>query len=262
MNLRPLPKRSRRLRPLGVALLVLTLFTTACSDSGDAGEAITSNQPIPTGTAVTLGATATPIPPVSTDTGTTTITTDPDTTTVTTDTADTAVATAVVPPTAVEATILADAAFTASSKITTAGLDEVFFGMTPETAAQAASTSWVGLPETGSWPTCVVVTPSNGPDGVSFWVKNGTMERVNVSHPSIRTRSGFGVGTPLTDLQNGIGANLTVTDFADGTQTAEFTPSDPGDAAFRIIFDLSGGEVFRFRSGRVGVVDLPEGSCS
>lgn len=244
------------------ALITLALIATACSDSGDAGEAITSNQPIPTATALTLGApataTLTPVPEVTTIT---TDTEDAATQVDTTETTSAVAATAVVPPTAVENTILADAAFTASSKITTAGLDEVFFGMTPEAAAASASTSWVGLPETGSWPSCFVVTPSNGPDGVSFWVNSGTIERVNVSHPAIRTRSGFGVGTPLSDLQSGIGDRLTVTDFDDGTQIAEFTPSDPGDAEFRIIFDLSGGEVFRFRSGRAGVVDQPENSC-
>lgn len=240
-------------------MVSLIFVASACSDSGNAGEAITSSQPIPTATALTLGApeqaTATALPDTA---ATETITTD---TTETTDAPAPATATAVIPATAVENTILADAAFTASSKITTAGLDEVFFGMTPEAAAASASTSWVGLPPTGSWPSCFAVTPSNGPDGISFWVNSGTIERVNISHPAIRTRSGFGVGTPLADLQNGIGEQLSVTDFGDGTQTAEFIPSDAGDAQFRIIFDLSGGEVFRFRSGRVGVVDQPENSC-
>lgn len=243
--------RPASLSRLAVAGLVLfgSVLLAACADSGSASDAIITQQPLVTSTPVTLGgpaATVTPLPAIQTLTPSQTLTP--------------ATPTPVTVPT-VAAAVLADTAFTNGSKVTTVGLDEVFFGMAPDAAAASASTTWAGMPATAAWPNCFVITPSNGPDGVSFWVFNRTVERVNISHPAIRTRSGYGVGTQLSDLQQALGSQLEVTDFGDGSQTAVFVPSDPTDAGFRLIFEVRDGEVFRFRSGRVGVVELPDTSC-
>lgn len=154
--------------------------------------------------------------------------------------------------------ILLTTAFTNASKVTTVGIDEVFFGMLAEEAAQAASTKW-DLIDGSAKGTCYQVTPNTGPDGVVLWVVDGHMERVDVSHPDIRTPSSYGVGTALTDLQNHLGSQLTVETVTSeqGTQfqQATFTPTDSGDAHFRIVFDIEDGVVKRYRSGRVGIVE-------
>lgn len=159
--------------------------------------------------------------------------------------------------------ILLTTAFTNHSKVTTVGIDEVFFGMLADEAAEAASTSW-DLVDGSAYATCYQVTPASGPEGVVLWVVDGHMERVDVSHPDIRTPSSYGVGTTLEDLQNHLGSQLGVETItrADGSQfeRATFTPSDSGDAHFRIIFDLEDGVVKQYRSGRVGVVE--KATCS
>ena len=57
--------------------------------------------------------------------------------------------------------VLLATAFTNASKVTTVGIDEVFFGMTAEEAAEAASTEWVG--DGSASTTCYLVTPATAP---------------------------------------------------------------------------------------------------
>lgn len=243
----------RLLAPLLLGLgLAVALIAGACSRGESAGQVLSGAELKPTATAVILGTLPSPTPTVVV-----VPTVDPAATAVAAVATLTPEATA---PTPTVTVILSDAAFTNSSKVTTVGLDEVFFGMSPDQAAAAASTSWNGVPD-GSWPNCFVVTPSNGPDGVSFWIWNRTVERVNISNAGIRTRSGYGVGTKLIELQNALGSQLEITDFDDGLQVAEFTPSDPTDQS-RIVFEAQNGEVFRFRSGREGPVGMPDSACS
>ena len=130
--------------------------------------------------------------------------------------------------------------------------------MEAEAAAAAASTAWVGVPE-GSRPECYVVVPANGPEGVSFWVWSGLIERVDITTPALRTRSGYGVGTQVDQLRSELGDLVTVSDLGTG-QRVVFTPSDPGDQ-YRLVFDASDGEVTSFRAGRANLIDGPSGDC-
>lgn len=155
--------------------------------------------------------------------------------------------------------ILTGTAFTSQSKVSTAGIDEVIFGTEVNDAATAASTLWFGMPD-GSWPTCFIVAPANGPDGVEFWVWSKLIERVEITNPGLRTRSGYGVGTQLAQLKQELGELITVEELDGGTQRATFTPSDPTDQ-YRLIFEIADGQVTRYSSGRVGIVDLGPGTC-
>ena len=156
-------------------------------------------------------------------------------------------------------TVLLTTAFTNSSQVTTVGIDEVFFGMTPEEAAEAASTSWVELPSGNGQ--CYRVTPSNGPDRIELWVVDGFVERLDIEHPDIRTRSKLGVGNTVAELRSQLGDRLSVEATGDGGQVATFTPSDAGDAEFRLIFELEDDEVVRYRSGRVGIIQRDAATC-
>ena len=155
--------------------------------------------------------------------------------------------------------ILLGSAFTNDSKVTTVGIDEVFFGMRAEEAAEAASTEWLGEPSSTS--TCYKVAPSTGPNGVELWVVDGFVERIDIQHPDIRTPSKLGVGNTLGELQSQLGDRLSDETLEDGTVVATFTPSDPGDRDFRLIFELTDDSVVRYRSGRIGIVDRAIDSC-
>ena len=163
-------------------------------------------------------------------------------------------------PGATGAPTVAESAFDERSKVSTVGIDAVYFGMSPEEAAERVGTVWSGVPAGGT--DCYVVTPANGPPGVALWVYRGTVERVDIDTPLLRTQSGLGVGTNLGELQSRLGEKLVVEDhpYLAGWTLATFVPSDPNDAAFRIAFDISGGEVIRFRAGRTEIVALE--SCA
>ena len=147
-------------------------------------------------------------------------------------------------------------AFDERSKVSTVGIGAVYFGMSPEEAAERVGTAWAGIPAGGS--DCYMMTPSNGPPGVALWVYHGTVERVDVDTPLLRTQSGLGVGTHLGELRSLLGEKLVVEEhpYLAGWILATFVPTDPNDAAFRIAFDISGGEVIRFRAGRTEIVSL------
>lgn len=155
--------------------------------------------------------------------------------------------------------ILLGSAFTNDSKVTTVGIDEVFFGMSAEEAAEAASTEWVGLSSSTS--TCYKVVPSTGPEGVVLWIVDGFVERIDIANAEIRTPSQLGIGRTLEELQSQLGDRLTDEAAEDGTVIATFTPADAGDADFRIIFELVDDSVVRYRSGRVGVVERAQDEC-
>ncbi len=155
--------------------------------------------------------------------------------------------------------VLLTTAFTNSSQVTTVGIDEVFFGMTPEEAAEAASTAWVEIPSGNGQ--CYRVTPANGPDRLELWIVDGFVERLDIEHPDIRTRSKLGVGNTIAELRSQLGDRLTVETTGDGGQVATFTPSDAGDDEFRLIFELEDDQVVRYRSGRIGIIQRAPESC-
>lgn len=155
--------------------------------------------------------------------------------------------------------ILLGSAFTNDSKVTTVGIDEVFFGMTADEAAATASTDWLGAPSPSS--NCYRVVPSAGPQGIELWIVDGHVERVEVEHPDLRTPSKLGVGNTLVELQGQLGERLTHEELEDGSVVATFTPTDSGDRDFRIVFEIEQDSVVRFSSGRVGVIDRERQSC-
>ena len=160
------------------------------------------------------------------------------------------------PPPTTGTVVVAETAFDERSKVSTVGIGSVYFGMSPDEAAERVGTVWAGIPAGGA--DCYVVTPTNGPPGVALWVYHGTVERVDIDTPLLRTQSGLGVGTHLGELRSRLGDKLVVEEhpYLAGWILATFVPTDPNDAAFRIAFDISGGEVIRFRAGRTEIVAL------
>lgn len=153
-------------------------------------------------------------------------------------------------PTPTQVPISGDPAFTAASKLSTVGLDEIFFGDTVEDAAEKASTEWVGLPGDGARPQCFTVQPAGGPAGVVFTVLDGRIERIDISNPIITTRSGAGVGTTQAQLFDLFGDRLEETEFDEGSDIM-FVAADADDREFRIIWTTDGLATTRMRAGRM-----------
>lgn len=142
------------------------------------------------------------------------------------------------------------------STVSTVGLDTVAFGMTVAEAQQAAGTVLVPAGPTGS---CYHVVPHNAPEGIIFLVHSGTIERVDINSGPITTRSGVGVGSPETMVTDLFGDSIERQVRVDGTVDLVFVPSDPGDRNYRVVFNVSGGEVRAFKSGRLPQVMLDTG---
>ncbi|MCP4084963.1 MAG: hypothetical protein GY745_07920 [Actinomycetia bacterium] len=140
---------------------------------------------------------------------------------------------------------------TDNSSLSTVGLDTVTFGMTVRAAEAAAGTPLIPEDEVGD---CYRVRPEEGPEGVSFLVTDGTIERIDVSAGLVSTRSGFGIGTPARQIIEGFADRINVESSAGG-QRLVFTPADEADQAFRVIFDTDGTTVTALRSGRVPMVE-------
>ena len=142
------------------------------------------------------------------------------------------------------------------STVSTVGLDTVTFGMTVAQAQEAAGTVLVPAGPTGS---CYHVVPHDAPEGIVFLVHQGTIERVDINSGPITTRSGVGVGSPETMVTDLFGDSIERQVRVDGTVDLVFVPSDPGDRNFRVVFNVSEGEVRAFKSGRLPQVMLDTG---
>ena len=142
------------------------------------------------------------------------------------------------------------------SSVTTVGLDTVHFGMTVAQAQEAAGTVLVPAGPTGR---CYHVVPHDAPEGIVFLVHEGTIERVDINSGPITTRSGVGVGSPERMVTDLFGDSIERQVRVDGTVDLVFVPTDPGDRNYRVVFNVSEGEVRAFKSGRLPQVMLDTG---
>jgi hypothetical protein len=153
------------------------------------------------------------------------------------------------PPTSLGKPTLTD-----GSVISTVGLDQVHFGMTPVEVEKAAGSKLVvqGLHSDA----CYVAKVESGPQGVNFLVANGKVERIDVAAGPTATRSGAKVGSTVADVRGmyvGQIENQARPDGQPGTALV-FVPKDAADASFRLVFLTDGTRVQSYRAGRVPVV--------
>ena len=153
-------------------------------------------------------------------------------------------------PTTVPPEDIGPPAIDESTTVSTVGIGPVTFGMTQGDAEVAAGTYFTAGESEG----CFEANPTNAPEGLSFTIEGGTVERLDVTTAGVTTRSGAGVGSSLDELQDLFGDRLRVADSDGGSTTATFVPTDPEDANYRIIFDVEDGSVVSYRSGRLPVV--------
>ena len=143
-----------------------------------------------------------------------------------------------------------------NSSLSTVGLDEVSFGLTVSQATQAAGTAMHNCEPVSD---CYRVTPEVAPEGISFVVHEGTIERVDIVGDSpITTVSGAGIGTTDEKLDDLFGDRLERVDLGGGIVDVIFVPADENDRGFRVAFTTADGVVESMRSGRVPLVLEPE----
>ena len=160
-----------------------------------------------------------------------------------------------------EPTDFSNPAFSSADKLTTAGLGAMFFGMTPDQAGELLPTRWTGGPEDGT-PRCYLLAPANGPAGVVVTIYNSSIERVDITNPSITTRSGASVGSTEAQLHELFGARLVVSPYADGSgNSIQYVPVDETDVDYRVIFETDGATVTSMRAGRLPAV-APAEPCT
>ena len=147
-----------------------------------------------------------------------------------------------------------------ASAISTVGLDKVHFGMTVAEAEKAANSKLVATEPTKN-PSCYLAKPEAGPDGVSFLISDGRVERVDITGGPIATRSGAKVGSTVADVKKLYGEQLQDAPRPDAQPGGAlvFVPKDEADAKFRLVFLTDGATVQLYRAGRIPQVLAPTG---
>ena len=234
-----------------ILILAAALFViTRDGDDGDAARDVAT-------TSTTAAApSTTAAPPESTTTSvTTTIPTEcsvEESATATTDTAEDGAAEDGANDATTTSVTPAGSTLSASSTVSTVGLDEVDFGMTVSQAEAATNTTMIACAPVSE---CYRVTPLDAPEGISFVVTAGTIERVDIVGGPITTRSGVGIGSTQERIIELFGDKIETRVNDDSSVDLVFVPQDDGDDQFRVVFTIRDGVVDSFRSGRVPQID-------
>ena len=190
----------------------------------------------------------------ATDTGAETETTAADTTAAANGPATTPAPVTTVPPDADE---YGPPQLSAGSPVSTAGLGAVTFGLTVAQAQNAAGTAMIAQ---GAESDCYRVVAHRGPEGVTFLVHEGTIERVDIDSGPVTTRSGVGIGTAESTVIDLFGDKIRRQSRPDGSTDLLFVPVDAGDRNYRVVFNVADGTVLSFKAGKIPMV-LTETGC-
>jgi len=140
------------------------------------------------------------------------------------------------------------------SVVTTDEYGPVQFG-TSLAAAQAAS----GLPWDldSDFEGCAYYTVRGGPSGAAFMVIDGIVVRVDIDGPSVRTKSGLGVGTSEAEILRLFPtAAVTPHEYQEGGHYVTITDRT---TANKVVFETDGTTVTRYRAGVPPAVEYIEG---
>jgi hypothetical protein len=140
--------------------------------------------------------------------------------------------------------------------VTETGIGPIRIGMTVEEGSAALGAELAPLGPVD--PVCRHVKVAAWPEGTSMMVTEGTIARVDVNSPSIRTAAGARVGDTEERIRSlyPAGVEEKPHEYTDGNYLI-VTPSPGG----QIIFETDGTTVVRYRAGRLPEVGWVEG-CS
>ena len=142
------------------------------------------------------------------------------------------------------------------SSISTVGLDTVTFGMTVNAAQKAAGPRFSPVTPRGE---CFLAIPDRGPDGITFWIIENTVERVDVENELIRTRSGVGIGDTELLINELFGEKIETRVLPNSSEKLLiYVPSDSSDKDFRVVFKSNGRVITKLWSGRLPWVEMTE----
>ena len=145
-----------------------------------------------------------------------------------------------------------------SSSVTTVGLDTVYFGMTVADAQVAGGSRFTPITPTGP---CYLVTPDDAPEGITFWIVDGTVERVDIDTDEISTKSGGRIGRTEDWIRQAWPDHIQTSPLPDGSgNLLAFVPRDDADKAYRVMFQTDGEKVVRMWAGRLPWVGML-GTC-
>jgi hypothetical protein len=148
---------------------------------------------------------------------------------------------------------------TRTSSVSTVGIDQVQFGMTAHAAQKAAGSRFTPVSPIGE---CYRATPDAAPDGITFWIVDGTVERVDIDTTEITTRSGAGIGDTEDRIREMFGERIVSSPMPDGSgNLLAYVPRDESDKAFRVMFVSDGSTIVRFWSGRLPWAEILIGGC-
>ena len=146
-------------------------------------------------------------------------------------------------------------ALTDSSLVTTAGIDDVAFGMSVAEVERAAG-SRLSPVESDPDDACYFATFDEGPTGLEILIVDGNFERLDIVDGTITTRSGAGIGDTSAQLTELFGEQLEDGADPDGEgQALTYVPSDESDRGTLIIFTMDGDTVASYRAGRTPMVN-------
>tara|TARA_B100000686_G_C16779604_1_gene970925 strand:- start:2452 stop:2859 length:408 start_codon:yes stop_codon:yes gene_type:complete len=121
--------------------------------------------------------------------------------------------------------------------------------MTITEAQQAAGTRFLPITPRGE---CFLAIPENAPNGITFWIVESTIERVDINTSVITTRSGAGVGKSEEQILNMFGERIEIQQLPNRTgNLLIYVPQDKSDRKFRVVFESDGEKIIRFWSGRL-----------
>ena len=104
---------------------------------------------------------------------------------------------------------------------------------------------------------CFLAIPDNGPEGITFWIVESTVERVDISNDLITTRSGAGIGNSEDQIYKLFGEKIETKLLPGSSQKLLiYVPDDKSDQSFRVIFLSNGKKIIKFWSGRLPWVEL------
>ena len=130
------------------------------------------------------------------------------------------------------------------------GIGPVRVGMTPEEAGVA-----IGRPlvrKTVPHSNCDWRVLGDGNDGVAWMVVDGRIATSRIWRPGVQTRSGVQVGDPETKVMQAYPGYIEVSErkYSGGPHQLIFTPKDPTDQAYRVVFLTDRVTVQEIQAGR------------
>lgn len=138
------------------------------------------------------------------------------------------------------------------------GAGPIRFGMTLAEARDAAHDS---LPVSAVSDSCGYVTPRSAPAGLSFMTEAGRVVRVDVTGPGAATDRGASVGLSEAAIRRLYPDSIVVRPhkYEPGSRYLIVVPLSQADSLHRLVFELAGDTVSRFRAGLRPAAEYVEG---